>query len=74
MTKVTWALEARARLEDIESFIAQENATAAKETVVAILARARHTKPRHSVVAKSRTTAKTTCANSWNVPTVSFIA
>lgn len=41
MTKVTWALEARARLEDIESFIAQENATAAKETVVAILARAR---------------------------------
>jgi plasmid stabilization system protein ParE len=41
MTKVTWALEARTRLEDIESFIAQENATAAKETVAAILARAR---------------------------------
>lgn len=41
MTKVTWALEARARLEDIELFIAQENATAAKETVAAILARAR---------------------------------
>lgn len=41
MTKVRWTLEARARLEDINAYIAQDNLTAAKETVAAILARTR---------------------------------
>ena len=34
-------LEARARIEDIESYIAQQNPTAAKAAVIAILARTR---------------------------------
>lgn len=41
MTKVIWTLEARTRIGDIASYIAQENPTAAKETITAILARTR---------------------------------
>ena len=41
MTLVLWTLEARTRIEAIESYIAQENPVVAKETVAAILSRTR---------------------------------
>ena len=44
MKNVFWTPEARARLEDIESYIAKDSPTAAKEMIAAILSRTRQLK------------------------------